>query len=150
MSCGTQKPAFGNFEINFYLRSNCILCYWVLFIIVLLRLPRRLYHYIANGEDSVQTAQADLELRWSQSLEGCFRMTCLKWHICLSITYPCVHILNDMYLTGLGSLFPLCKRSLTHLLLLRRSFTPFSTLFQLYHGDSSLIHDPWVNKPVLG
>ena len=29
-------------------------------------------------------------------------------------------------------------------------FTPLSTLFQLYHGDSSLIHDPWVNKPVLG
>ena len=29
-------------------------------------------------------------------------------------------------------------------------FTPLSTLFQLYHGDSSLIHDRWVNKPVLG
>ena len=29
-------------------------------------------------------------------------------------------------------------------------FTPLSTSFQLYHGDSSLIHDPWVNKPVLG
>ena len=29
-------------------------------------------------------------------------------------------------------------------------FTPLSTLFQLYHIDSSLIHDPWVNKPVLG
>ena len=28
-------------------------------------------------------------------------------------------------------------------------FTPFSTFFQLYHGNSSLIHDPWVNKPVL-
>ena len=28
-------------------------------------------------------------------------------------------------------------------------FTPLSTLFQLYQGDSSLIHDPWVNKPVL-
>ena len=30
------------------------------------------------------------------------------------------------------------------------SFTPFLTLFQLYHVDSSLIHDPWVNKLVLG
>ena len=30
------------------------------------------------------------------------------------------------------------------------SFTPLLTLFQLYHGDSSLIHDPWVNTPVLG
>ena len=29
-------------------------------------------------------------------------------------------------------------------------FTPLLTLFQLYHGNSSLIHDPWVNKPVLG
>ena len=29
-------------------------------------------------------------------------------------------------------------------------FTPLSTLFQLYHGGSSLIHDPLVNKPVLG
>ena len=29
-------------------------------------------------------------------------------------------------------------------------FTPLSTLFQLYHGDSSLTHDPWVNNPVLG
>ena len=29
------------------------------------------------------------------------------------------------------------------------SFMPLSTLFQLYHVDSSLIHDPWVNKPVL-
>ena len=29
-------------------------------------------------------------------------------------------------------------------------FTPLSTLFHLYHGDSSLIHDPWVNKPVPG
>ena len=29
-------------------------------------------------------------------------------------------------------------------------FTPLSTLFQFYHSDSSLIHDPWVNKPVLG
>ena len=25
-----------------------------------------------------------------------------------------------------------------------------STLVQLYPSDSSLIHDPWVNKPVLG
>ena len=25
-------------------------------------------------------------------------------------------------------------------------FTPLSTLFQIYHGNSSLIHDPWVNK----
>ena len=29
-------------------------------------------------------------------------------------------------------------------------FYAASTLFQLYHGDSSLIRDPWVNKPVLG
>ena len=35
-------------------------------------------------------------------------------------------------------------------LFIYRGFTPLSTLFQLYHGDSSLIHDPWVNKPVLG
>ena len=28
--------------------------------------------------------------------------------------------------------------------------TPFSTLFQLYHGNSSLIYDRWVNKPVQG
>ena len=27
---------------------------------------------------------------------------------------------------------------------------PLSKLFQLYHGDNSLIHDPWVNKPDLG
>ena len=25
----------------------------------------------------------------------------------------------------------------------------FSTLFQLYHADISLIHDPWLNNPVL-
>ena len=25
-------------------------------------------------------------------------------------------------------------------------FTPFSTLFQLYHGDNKLMRDPWVNK----
>ena len=30
------------------------------------------------------------------------------------------------------------------------SFTLFSTLFQLYHGDSSPIHVPWVNKQILG
>ena len=29
-------------------------------------------------------------------------------------------------------------------------FTSFSTLVQLYHGDSSLIHEPSVNRPVLG
>ena len=29
-------------------------------------------------------------------------------------------------------------------------FTPLPTLFQLSHGDSSVIHHPWVNKPVLG
>ena len=29
-------------------------------------------------------------------------------------------------------------------------FTPFSILFKLNHGDSSHIHDPRVNKPVLG
>ena len=30
-----------------------------------------------------------------------------------------------------------------------KGFMPFSTLFQLYHHDSSLIHDPWVNRPAL-
>ena len=29
-------------------------------------------------------------------------------------------------------------------------FTPFSTLFKLYHGDSSLINDPCVHNPVQG
>ena len=29
-------------------------------------------------------------------------------------------------------------------------YTPFSTLFQLYHGDSPLIHDPWVQQKVQG
>ena len=28
-------------------------------------------------------------------------------------------------------------------------FYAVSTLIQLYHGDSSLIHDPWANKPVM-
>ena len=28
-------------------------------------------------------------------------------------------------------------------------FSPFPTLFQFYQGDDSLIHDPWVKKPVL-
>ena len=29
-------------------------------------------------------------------------------------------------------------------------FNPFSTIVKLYHGDSSPIHDLWLNKPVLG
>ena len=30
------------------------------------------------------------------------------------------------------------------------SFTPFSTLIQLYQGNSSLIYDPWQTSPNLG
>ena len=32
----------------------------------------------------------------------------------------------------------------------KHGFKLLSALFQLYHGDSSLIRDPWENKPVLG
>ena len=42
------------------------------------------------------------------------------------------------------------KKVLDLICLFYWGFTPLSTLFQLYHGDSSLIRDPWVNKPVLG
>ena len=40
-------------------------------------------------------------------------------------------------------------RNLVFCLFVLLGLTPISTLFQLYHGNSSIIHDPWVNKPVL-
>ena len=48
-------------------------------------------------------------------------------HIQQLLTFP----------TMFSKSYTLCLMSLT-------------TLFQLYQGDSSLIHDPWVNKPLPG
>ena len=43
-----------------------------------------------------------------------------------------------------------CTYLLNLALLFYWGFTLFSIFIQSHHGDSSLVHDPWVKKSVLG
>ena len=85
-----------------------------------------------------------------------------KRHFCFRFTYLTKKILLYIYILYLKAGFVFFRIKWVFLkpynadsrakidLFIYWGFTPLSSLFQLYHGDSSLIHDPWVNKPVLG
>ena len=65
--------------------------------------------------------------------------------VCCRSVKMCLYVGNgssNLIFSGILRLLRLLKEFCLFYL----GFTPLSTLFQLYHGDSSLIHDPWVNK----
>ena len=83
----------------------------------------------------------------------------LQQHLCYITVFP---VLSHQYSTQYSSIprqldtfprnmsLPIVTRGKTPVTIIFLCFTPFSTLFHLYHGDSSLMHDPLVIKPVLG
>ena len=84
---------------------------------------------------------------WMSLLEGGVKHLC--WYLCQMLlplkALPCKQTLHMRCARRCVS-YCICVEFVLS------GFMPFSTLFQLYPGDSScsLIHDPWVNKPVLG
>ena len=70
--------------------------------------------------------------------------------IILRIKFPPCFLILDWTLTVFNANpATLAVKEGSHYLFIYWGFTPLSTLFQLYHGDSSLIHDPWVNREAI-
>ena len=87
-------------------------------------------------------------LNYSSEVSGYFEAKDIE-NVHINFLRKCV----NKYSNVSGLYAELCRVPLSvirKVLFIYLSFMPFSTLFQLYHGDSSLIHDPCVNKPVLG
>ena len=97
---------------------------------------RLLYNHQTNNFNNLDNCNIDIDkelkiLQWKVKL--------LVWAI-----WPFAAMFSKVMFNGR------CQMSSVKYLFIYWGFTPLSKLFQLYHGDSSLIHDPWVNKPVLG